>query len=118
MKKLILKICRFFKSYPSLYLFLEEAKNKKVKTVKIFPRIIVFEHLGGVEVYQGAVEVVAEELPAIYSGLCCEVLVKPYDEKEKIFRDCEKIVLERAQKIKRRLEEAGLNAEIKELKVY
>lgn len=118
MKKFFLKICRLFKTYPSMYLFIEEAKKQKVKIVKIIPRVAIFEHLSGVEVYQGAVEVVAEELPGIYSALCCEVLVKPYDDKEKLFHECEKVVMERAQKIKKKLEEAGLAVEIKKLKVY
>lgn len=101
MKKILLKICRIFKNYPSLYLFIEEAKKQKVGIIKIIPRITVFEHLSAVEVYQGVVEVIADELPGIYSGLYCEVLVKPYDDKEKLFHECEKVVIERAQKIKK-----------------
>lgn len=118
MKKILLRLCRLFKTYPSLSLFMEEAKKKEIEKIKIVPKITVFEHLSGVEVYQGSVEFFAQELSGICVYLCAEAIVKPHDEKEEIFKKTKDVVLEKARIFKNKLEKDGFQVEIEKLGVY
>jgi hypothetical protein len=119
LKKLIAKICNWFKVYPSLSALLLTAKEKKVKLIKISPRITIYEFLGGVNyILEGVVEISAENVGA-YVVRCYEQLVKYYDqEDEKYFNECEKAVYSKVEKCRDQIINEGFDVLTEKLKVF
>jgi hypothetical protein len=118
LKKLIAKICNWFKVYPSLFTLLLTAKEKKVKLIKISPRITIYEFLGGMNyILEGVVEISAENVGA-YVVRCYEQLVKYYDqEDEKYFNECERAVYSKVEKCRDQIINKGFDVLTEKLKV-
>ena len=119
LKRLITKICTWFKIYPSLSTLLLAAKEKKVKLIKISPRITIYEFLGGMNyILEGVVEISAENVGA-YVVRCYEQLVKYYDqEDEKYFNECEKAVYSKVEKCRDQIINEGFDVLTEKLKVF
>jgi len=110
LKKLLLKVCRFFRGYPSLKLLFEEAREKKTKTIFIQPRIIIYKFIGAPHyILHGEIELWAEEVKGTYLHPCYEVLVKNYDNEDFYYKECEKAVQGYADKFRKKIIEEGFN---------
>ncbi len=120
MKKLALKFSRFFKSYFSLSVLIEDAKQKRAEKIFIQPRIYIEEFPGSaLYVITGHVEVFAPELPKTYIDLSFQQIVKKGVEEveQQAYRECEQDLQERTEKIRSLIEKAGLQPVIGKIKI-
>ncbi len=119
MKKLALKFSRFFKSYFSLSVLIEDAKQRKVEKITVHPIIYIREFPGSpIYAITGHVEVSAPELPKTYVDLSFEQIVKKGAEEveRETYRTCEEDLKERTEKIKNLIEKAGFQAIVGKIK--